>query len=62
MDPEETVPPASQGNSATAAAAAPSNVTASSDRQAATIRYVDRTDIEETFADSITRLMFDGYL
>jgi hypothetical protein len=29
-------------------------------RQAATIRYVDRPDVEETFADSITGLVFDG--
>jgi hypothetical protein len=28
--------------------------------QAATIRYLDRPDIEETFADSVTGLMFDG--
>jgi hypothetical protein len=31
-----------------------------SDRQAATIRYIDRPDIEETFADSISGLIFDG--
>jgi hypothetical protein len=31
-----------------------------SDRQAATIRYLDRPDVEETFADSITGLIFDG--
>ncbi len=31
-----------------------------SDRQAATIRYIDRPDIEETFADSVSGLIFDG--
>jgi hypothetical protein len=30
------------------------------ERQAATIRYVDRPEIGETFADSITGLVFDG--
>ena len=29
-------------------------------RQAATLRYVDRLDIAETFADSIASLVFDG--
>jgi hypothetical protein len=29
-------------------------------RQAATIRYVDRPDVAETFADSISGLVFDG--
>jgi hypothetical protein len=32
----------------------------SAQRQAATIRYVDRPDIAETFADSISGLVFDG--
>ncbi len=60
MDPEESAPTTSHGNSATAAAVAPSKAAGSSDRQAATIRYIDRVDIGETFADSITGLMFDG--
>ena len=30
------------------------------ERQAATIRYLDRPDVTETFADSITGLVFDG--
>jgi hypothetical protein len=30
------------------------------DRQAATIRYIDRPDIAETFADSVSGLVFDG--
>ena len=29
-------------------------------RQAASIRYIDRPEIAETFADSITGLIFDG--
>jgi len=33
---------------------------ASGKRQAATLRYVDRLDIAETFADSISSLVFDG--
>ncbi len=31
-----------------------------SDRQAVTIRYIDRPDVEETFADSVSGLIFDG--
>jgi hypothetical protein len=30
------------------------------ERQAATIRYVDRADVAETFADSVSGLVFDG--
>ncbi|HML09175.1 MAG TPA: hypothetical protein VK430_13730 [Xanthobacteraceae bacterium] len=30
------------------------------ERQAATIRYVDRPDIAETFADAVSGLIFDG--
>jgi hypothetical protein len=30
------------------------------ERQAATIRYIDRPDIAETFADSVSGLVFDG--
>jgi hypothetical protein len=33
---------------------------ASTERQAATIRYLDRADIVETFVDSVTGLIFDG--
>jgi len=44
-----------------APAAKPAAATAGqSDRQAATIRYLDRPDIEETFADSVSGLVFDG--
>ena len=31
-----------------------------SERQPATVRYFDRADIDETFADSITSSIFDG--
>jgi hypothetical protein len=51
MSPEST---ASKSSAATAGAAGDGN------RQPATIRYLDRADMVETFADSITGLMFDG--
>jgi hypothetical protein len=62
MSPESTLP---KGSVARPAAAAPTSPAASAaageaGRQPATIRYVDRADIAETFADSITGLMFDG--
>ncbi|HKM86974.1 MAG TPA: hypothetical protein VJX48_00065 [Xanthobacteraceae bacterium] len=41
------------------AAAAPSSATPR-ERQAATIRYIDRADIVETFADAVSGLVFDG--
>ena len=41
--------------------AKPASVAAGqSDRHAATIRYIDRPDIEETFANSVSGLIFDG--
>ena len=44
-----------------APAAQPASAAAGrSDRQAVTIRYIDRPDIEETFADSVSGLIFDG--
>src|SRR5579862_9585328 len=36
------------------------SATAPSDRQAATIRYLDQPDVAETFADCVTGLVFDG--
>jgi hypothetical protein len=51
-------PTASQDASAPAAAA-PSSA-APRERQAATIRYIDRADIVETFADAVSGLVFDG--
>jgi hypothetical protein len=50
-------PTASKGNSSGAAATVASGA---GERQAATIRYLDRADMEETFADSISGLIFDG--
>jgi hypothetical protein len=41
----------------TAGAAAPG---VQQERQTATIRYIDRTDVTETFADSVGGLFFDG--
>src|ERR1700733_13077400 len=32
------------------------------ERQTATLRYVDRPDLEETFADSFSCLLFDGQM
>jgi hypothetical protein len=46
-------PTNSKGNAAPAAGAAP-------ERQPASIRYLDNADMAETFADSITGLIFDG--
>jgi hypothetical protein len=52
MSPESTT---SKGNAAAGTAAA-----GDSARQPATIRYLDRADMVETFADSINGLIFDG--
>lgn len=58
MSPEST---ASKGSVAKPAAAPQPNVVApGGNRQPATIRYLDRADMVETFADSITGLIFDG--
>ncbi|MFZ0606898.1 MAG: hypothetical protein WBD53_15770 [Xanthobacteraceae bacterium] len=43
-----------------AAAAAPAASAGETGRQPAAIRYVDRADMVETFADSVTGLIFDG--
>jgi hypothetical protein len=47
-------PTASKGN---ASGTPPAGLAA---RPSATIRYLDRADMEETFADSVTGLIFDG--
>jgi hypothetical protein len=39
---------------------APAASTGSPERPTASIRYLDRADMAETFADSVTGLMFDG--
>jgi len=54
MSPEPTD---TNGNSSNPTSAAP---TGSPERVPATIRYVDRADMVETFADSVTGLIFDG--
>jgi hypothetical protein len=54
MSPEPT---AAKGSAANPAPAAP---TGSPERATASIRYVDRADMVETFADSVTGLIFDG--
>jgi hypothetical protein len=41
-------------------AAATATPAPAAQRQAATIRYIDRPDIAETFADSVSGLVFDG--
>ena len=53
-------PTASKDNSATAASPASSAEAGQRERQSMTIRYVDRADMAETFADSVTGLVFDG--
>jgi hypothetical protein len=53
MSPELTTSKASAASGAPASAGP-------GERQPATIRYLDRADMEETFADSITGLIFDG--
>jgi hypothetical protein len=50
--------PATKGSASNSASAAPAD---SPERGAqASIRYVDRADMVETFADSVTGLIFDG--
>ncbi|HEX4238763.1 MAG TPA: hypothetical protein VHZ64_12595 [Xanthobacteraceae bacterium] len=39
---------------------APAAAGGSPERAAASVRYVDRADMVETFADSVTGLIFDG--
>ncbi len=58
MSPEST---ASKSTASKPAAANPApSVAGDAGRQPAAIRYLDRADMEETFADSITGLIFDG--
>ena len=56
MSSESTVSKGSAVKPAAAGPAAPGD----GGRQPATIRYLDRADMVETFADSITGLIFDG--
>src|ERR1700741_1403619 len=55
MSPEPSPAEASSANPAPVAAAG-----GPAERAPATIRYVDRADMVETFADSVTGLLFDG--
>lgn len=60
MEPE---PPKSRAPDGPLAAGATSQQTvaaAPGERPAATIRYLDRADLDETFANSINNLIFDG--
>jgi hypothetical protein len=56
MSPDSTVSKGSAVKPAAVGPAAPGD----GGRQPATIRYLDRADMVETFADSITGLIFDG--
>ncbi|HET8920026.1 MAG TPA: hypothetical protein VFN27_10135 [Xanthobacteraceae bacterium] len=56
MSPEATT----KGSASNPAPAAPAASAGSPERGAASIRYVDRADMVETFADSVTGLIFDG--
>ena len=58
MSADKPEPTVSKGNPTTAAT--PSKAADQSERQPATVRYLDRADMEETFADSVTGLIFDG--
>jgi hypothetical protein len=57
MSPEPTAAKGSASNPGPSTPAAPAG---SPERAAANIRYVDRADMVETFADSVTGLIFDG--
>jgi hypothetical protein len=50
----------SKGNGSPEAKAAEPAAGAAPERPQAMIRYIDRADMPETFADSITGLIFDG--
>jgi hypothetical protein len=58
--PAPSAPAPSAAPAAEPAPAAGGSSAPARERQAATIRYVDRPEIGETFADSITGLVFDG--
>jgi hypothetical protein len=53
MSPEPTTKGSASNPAAAASAGSP-------ERAAANVRYVDRADMVETFADSVTGLIFDG--
>ncbi len=61
LAPVATPAPPASGAPASAAALGTAPAPAiQRERQAATIRYIDRPDVAETFADAVSGLMFDG--
>jgi hypothetical protein len=55
-----TFEPPNRGVSLESPAPAATPAASAGQRQAATIRYLDRPEIAETFADSVTGVVFDG--
>jgi hypothetical protein len=62
MDKPQTASTSGSGNSGAAKPAVPATPAAAPHTQAATIRLIDRPELEEIFADSITGLIFDGQM
>jgi hypothetical protein len=60
MNPEKFAPMPSNGDPLTDATPGPARAAVPGERQTATIRYHDHADVKETFADSVTGLVFDG--
>jgi hypothetical protein len=60
MNPEKLAPMPSNGDPLTDATPAPARAAVPGERQTATIRYINHADMKETFADSVTGLVFDG--
>jgi len=58
-NPATELPPVSLGTPATARPSAAA-ATPAAERSTASLRYVDRPDLAETFADSVSGLVFDG--
>jgi hypothetical protein len=58
--PNRRKPMSSESTAAKGSAPAPATSPGSPERGTASIRYVDRADMVETFADSVTGLIFDG--
>ena len=62
MSSEPTRATGSSSNWPADAGAAATSPASSSERGSATIRYIDRADTNDTFADSITGLIFDSQM
>jgi hypothetical protein len=64
MDKTQTAAGSGSGNAGAAKPAVPAApaTTAAPPSQAATIRLIDRPELQEVFADSITGLIFDGQM